>query len=119
LDAALCFFRSRSVHRVDLDHRVELLFAFAFARLAHLTDDRVAATQAESADHRERHVDVVFAGEVSRGANECVVVEDIKDACGRYEDIVFADGWLDVHATVLTTAASATVATTRVATELV
>ena len=77
-----------AVDAVDAHHRVELLLALALAGLAHLADDRVAATQTELPHHRQRQVDVVGAREVARGADEGVVVEDVEDAGRRDEDVV-------------------------------
>ena len=80
-----------AVDGVDAHHRVELLLALALAGLAHLADDRVAAAQAVLADHRQRHVDVVGAGQVAGGAHERVVVEHVEDAGDRHEDVVLED----------------------------
>ena len=91
LDAVLGRLGVGAVDRVDAHHRVELLLALALAGLAHLADDRVAAAQAVLADHRQRDVDVVGAGQVAAGADERVVVEHVEDAGGRHQDVVLED----------------------------
>ena len=91
LDAVLGRLGVGAVDGVDAHHRVELLLALALTGLAHLADDRVAAAQAVLADHRQRDVDVVGAGQVAAGADERVVVEHVEDARGRDEDVVLED----------------------------
>src|SRR4029079_13590806 len=76
---------------VDADHRVELLPALALTRLAYLTDHGVTAAEVVLADHRQRQVDVLRAGEVARGAHERAVVEHVEDAGGRHQDVVLED----------------------------
>ena len=91
LDAVLGGLGVGAVDRVDAHHRVELLLALALAGLAHLADDRVTAAQTVLADHRQRDVDVVGAGQVAAGADERVVVQHVEDARGRGEDVVLED----------------------------
>ena len=91
LDPVLRLLRVDAVDRLDADHRVELLAALSVAGLADLAGDRVTAAQAVLADHRERQVDVVDAGQVAAGAHERVVVEHVEDAGGRHQDVVVED----------------------------
>ena len=99
-----------AVDAVDAHHRVELLLALALAGLAHLADDRVAAAQAELADHRQGDVDVVRAGQVAAGADERVVVEDVEDAGGRHQDVVLEDRGVGLVALAAAGAAAVAVA---------
>src|SRR5699024_8517843 len=55
------------------------------------TGNRVTATQSVATDHVHRDVDVVRAGEVSRRADERVVVEHVHDTGDRLHHIVVAD----------------------------
>jgi hypothetical protein len=99
------------VDALDLHHRVELLLALALAGLAHLPGDGVTTTQAVLADHGQRDVDVVGAGEVAAGADEGVVVQDVEDACGRDQHVVLEDRGVDVAATAAVPLAPAPTAT--------
>src|SRR5205085_11411683 len=106
-----------AVHRVDPHHRVELLPALAVTRLADLADDGITATEAVLANHRQRHVDVVGAGQVAARADERVVVQHVEDAGGGSQYVVVEDRGVRLAAlraglrAVGTVAAAATTAT--------
>jgi hypothetical protein len=52
----------------------------------------------------QRHVDVVRPGEVARGPDEPVVVQDVEDAADRHQDVVVAEQGLGVGAEALAAA---------------
>ena len=83
--------RLGAVDGVEADERVELLLALALAGLADGAGDGVALAQPALAHLGERDVDVVRAGQVARGPDERVVVEDVEDAGDRDQDVVLAD----------------------------
>ena len=90
-------FDGAAVDTVEPHQRVELLalvlvsaVTAAVAGYPHRAGHGVAATQSVLADHVHRHVDVVGAGQISGGAHECVVVEDVENAGDRLDDIVLA-----------------------------
>src|SRR5690606_11138508 len=94
VDAARGLVDALAVDRVDLDDRVVLLTPSTRVALARLTDgadDRVALAQVVLLDLAERDVDVGGAGQVTRGAHERVVVEQVEDAGVRDEHVVVGD----------------------------
>ena len=100
LRAALGSLGLEAVDRVEADQRVELAGPvglgrlLAVAGLADRTGDRVAAAQAVALDLVERHVHVVRAGQVARGAHERVAVHQVEDARHGQQHVVVAE--LDV-----------------------
>ena len=86
-------FDGATVDAVQAHQRVELLPLVGLLAVAghpNRTGHRVAAAQAVLAHHVHRHVDVVRTGEVTGGAHERVIVEDVKDAGDRLNDVVLA-----------------------------
>src|SRR5690606_20448009 len=67
------------------------LLALAVAGLADRADDVVALAQAVLAHLGQGDVDVAGPGQVARGADERVVVQDVEDARDRQQDVVLAD----------------------------
>src|SRR3712207_9138356 len=65
-------------HGVEADQSVELLLALAVTRGLDRPCDRVALAQAALAHLGQRDVDVVRPGQVARGPDEGVVVEDVR-----------------------------------------
>ena len=98
------------VDGVEPDERVVLVLALALARLADGAGDGVTAAQAVLADLRQRHVDVVRAGQVTGRPDEAVVVEDVEDAADRDQDVVVADHRLRLVAEALAACAAVAVA---------
>jgi hypothetical protein len=60
------------------------------ARLANCTDDGVTAAKVVLLDLTESYIDIGRASEVTRGANERVVVEHFEDSRDGDEHIIFA-----------------------------
>src|SRR5699024_9908030 len=98
IDARFGIVEHHSVNRINPHQRVELLLAFALARLTYLTDDGIALAQTAFAHHRHRYVHVILAGQIPGGADKGVVVQDVHDSRGRDQDIVLADHRLGVRA---------------------
>ena len=86
-------FDRSTVDAVQAYQRVELLpLVGLLAFLGHpdRAGYRVTAAQAVLAHHVHGHVDVVRAGQVAGGAHEGVIVEDVKNAGYRLDDVVVA-----------------------------
>src|SRR5699024_40709 len=89
--ALLGLVRGHTVHRVQPHQGVELLATLTLAGLADRADDVVALAQAVLANLGQRDVDVALAGQVTGGANEGVVVQDVEDPGNRQKDVVLGD----------------------------
>src|SRR5699024_52050 len=90
LDPRFGIVEHHAVNRVDAYQRIELFFALALARLTHLADDGIALAQTAFAHHRHGHIHVVLTGQISRGTDKGVIVQNIDDARRGHENIVLA-----------------------------
>src|SRR5699024_10815936 len=89
--ALLGLVRGHTVHRVQPHQGVELLATLTLAGLTDRADDVVTLAQAVLANLSQRDVDVALAGQVTGGAHEGVVVQDVEDPGNRQKDVVLGD----------------------------
>jgi len=104
----------QTVDGVQANQRVELLAGrdlLALAKCADGTGDGVTFAQVVLLDDAQRHVDVVLAGQVATGAQECIAVEHLEDAGHGNKDVVLVND-LDGLVLALATPAVARAATT-------
>src|SRR5699024_2966888 len=89
--------RAATVHGLHPDQRVELLASLPLPRGTQHAGDDVALAQAELLHQRQRDVGVLGAGQVTRPADEGIVVEHVEDAAHRHQHVVLGDRRLAVH----------------------